>query len=64
LAAQEQVLDHEVVPLADEACQRGEEDAEQLEHPHSLADPAGSRFPLLQDWYRRPEFPMSGDDIN
>ncbi len=48
LAAQEQVLDHEVVPLADESCQRGEEDAEQLEHPHSLADPAGSRFPLYK----------------
>jgi hypothetical protein len=45
--AQEQVLDEKVVPVAEESCHRGEEEAEQLKHPGRVADPTGSSFALL-----------------
>jgi hypothetical protein len=48
LVSQEQVLDHEVVALADERRQGGEEDAEWLKHPGSVAHRDGWRFALLQ----------------
>ena len=37
--SQEQVLDHEVVALANKGCQGGEEDAEWLKHPGRVGWP-------------------------
>ena len=46
LVPQEQVLDQQVAPLSEELCQRGEENAEEFEHPGRIADPDGSSFAL------------------
>jgi hypothetical protein len=40
LVAQEHVLDQKAVRLREEPCECGEEDAEYLEHPGKVADPA------------------------
>jgi alkanesulfonate monooxygenase SsuD/methylene tetrahydromethanopterin reductase-like flavin-dependent oxidoreductase (luciferase family) len=56
LVAQEQVLDHKVVPLTEEGSQSREEDAKEFKHPGRVADRAGRRFALLQacTGYRNP----------
>ncbi len=48
LVAQEQVLDHKVVPLTDEGGQSREEDAPELKHPGMVAHRAGCSFALLE----------------
>jgi len=44
LVAQEQVLDHKVVPLTEEGGQSREEDAQEFKHPGRVADRAGRSF--------------------
>jgi hypothetical protein len=48
LVAQEQVLDHKVVPLTEEGGQSRQEHAEEFKHPGRVADGAGRSFALLQ----------------
>ena len=45
LVAQEQVLDHKVVPLTEEGGQSREEDAQEFKHPGGVADRAGRSLP-------------------
>jgi hypothetical protein len=52
LVAQEQVLDHKVVPLTEAGRQSREEDAKGFKHPGRVADRAGRRFALLQQQTR------------
>ncbi len=47
LVAQEQVLDHKVVPLTEKGSQSREEDAKEFKHPGRVADQAGRCFARL-----------------
>jgi hypothetical protein len=48
LVAQEQVLEHKIVPVTKETCQCGEEKVEEFEHQDRVTDLGGWRFVVLQ----------------